>query len=481
MNIYDQSSPMSKIILGFILISCIFMGKLIAVIPLIPLLIMSSIFIFLFAFVYTDKAMVLLIIAMLLSPEFVMGAVSKQRNIVIRIDDLLIVVFIMAWLARTAVTKNIRFIKWTPINRYILIYSLALFIPTLKAMITGHVQPIKGIFYVFKYVEYFMVFQLATGVINDKKLIVHYLKIFLIVFVIVNIFACTQIGQDRVSAPFEGKEGEPNTLGGYQVLILAIVIGLISHLRSFKWKWPLVGLVFFTLVPFAFTLSRASYAAMIPMYLTLIFFNRGRARNFLIGILMISIVLGMFFLPSVVKERILYTFQPEIDESVAPVKIGDVTLDPSASARINDWMRLFDQWKRNPFIGVGVTGAGFVDSQYIQVLVETGLVGFTAFTILLIGIFRNTLRIYRTTKDDFFKGLALGFLAGHIGMIVHALTANTFTIIRIMEPYWFLAAMVMLIPQIEQKDKPPAVDLKIKKDYVTNTTLLLKNRKYHSA
>ena len=47
----------------------------------------------------------------------------------------------------------------------------------------------------------------------------------------------------------------------------------------------------------------------------------------------------------------------------------------------------------------------------------------------------------------------IGFLAGHVGLMAHALTANTFIIIRIMEPYWFLAAMVMMIPKLEQKQE----------------------------
>ncbi len=481
MILRDQSSLSSKIIFVGVLLLCVFLGKAIAVVPFVPLIIMASIILFLFGFVYTEKAMYLLIIAMLLSPEFSMGAVSNQRSIVIRIDDLLIVVFCLAWLARTTLTKNKRIIKRTPLNRLILIYSLILFISTFKSMILGSVQPVRGLFYVFKYIEYYMVFQLATGVIEDKKQVINYIKTFLVVFMIVNIFACTQIGQDRVSAPFEGKEGEPNTLGGYQVLILAIVISLIMHLRSMKSRVILIGIALFTMLPFAFTLSRASYAAIIPMYFTLIIFHRGRARNYLIGFMMIVIILGIFFLPSAVKERIQYTFGGEVDESVVPIKVGDVTLDPSASARINDWIRLYEMWRKRPFFGYGVTGAGFVDSQYFLTLVETGLIGLASFLALLWGIFRHSLRIFRNTKDEFLKAIALGFVAGHAGMVVHALTANTFIVIRIMEPYWFLAAIVMMIPAIEKQKQLPVTELETKKEYVTNASLLLKNGKYHSA
>ena len=51
------------------------------------------------------------------------------------------------------------------------------------------------------------------------------------------------------------------------------------------------------------------------------------------------------------------------------------------------------------------------------------------------------------------KGLTIGYIAGFIGLLTHAVGANTFIIVRIMEPFWFLTAMVVVIPQIEATDK----------------------------
>jgi hypothetical protein len=49
------------------------------------------------------------------------------------------------------------------------------------------------------------------------------------------------------------------------------------------------------------------------------------------------------------------------------------------------------------------------------------------------------------------KGLTLGFIAGFIGLITHALTANTFIIIRIMEPFWFFAGIIMMLPALREE------------------------------
>jgi O-antigen ligase len=196
------------------------------------------------------------------------------------------------------------------------------------------------------------------------------------------------------------------------------------------------------------------------MYLTVVIFHKFRGRNILLGALIILTILAIYSFPENVRQRLEYTFIPEYQETIKPAKMFGVTLDPSSSARLNDYNRLMGIWRKKPFLGYGLTGMGFVDGQYILVLIESGALGFTAFVLLLGAIFRNTLRIYRNSRDELYKGLALGFLGGHVGMMVHAITANTFVLIRVMEPYWFLAALVMIIPRLEkeQKDKAASID-----------------------
>ena len=49
-----------------------------------------------------------------------------------------------------------------------------------------------------------------------------------------------------------------------------------------------------------------------------------------------------------------------------------------------------------------------------------------------------------------FKGLIIGFICGFVGLLVHSLGANTFIIVRIMEPFWFFAGMVAVLPSLEK-------------------------------
>jgi hypothetical protein len=58
----------------------------------------------------------------------------------------------------------------------------------------------------------------------------------------------------------------------------------------------------------------------------------------------------------------------------------------------------------------------------------------------------------KQVKTPYFKGLALGFFAGYCGLLFHALGANTFVIVRIMEPFWFVAGIIAVLPELESRE-----------------------------
>jgi len=52
----------------------------------------------------------------------------------------------------------------------------------------------------------------------------------------------------------------------------------------------------------------------------------------------------------------------------------------------------------------------------------------------------------------------MGFFAGTVAMIVHGLFANTFIIVRIMEPFWLIGGFVVIIPILEAKAKEASLE-----------------------
>src|SRR5947199_10793686 len=74
--------------------------------------------VFLVVFVKTELGLYLVIFSMLLSPEITTGSggLAEGRHVVIRTEDLILLVVAFSWLARTAVNKELGLTPKTRLN-----------------------------------------------------------------------------------------------------------------------------------------------------------------------------------------------------------------------------------------------------------------------------------------------------------------------------------------------------------------------------
>jgi len=102
-----------------IFIIALFLGQIVTGFSYkVPIVLASSALIFVVTLVNTDMGLAVLIFSMLLSPELMVGEVSG-RDIVIRFEDLLLIVITLAWLAKTAINKGLALFIKTPLNKAI--------------------------------------------------------------------------------------------------------------------------------------------------------------------------------------------------------------------------------------------------------------------------------------------------------------------------------------------------------------------------
>ena len=400
----------------------------------------------------TEAALYVLIFSMLLSPEFIVGTTAGStlgRGVTLRVDDFVILLIGLSWLAKMAVNKELGVFLRTPMNKPIAYYLLACLISTLLASLFLKVDLKTGFFFVLKYFQYMFIYFMVANHLKSKRQAQNYLWALLITCVIVSVVGMLQIPEGgRVSAPFEGEVGEPNTFGGYLVFMISITAGLLLTTTSTGLRLIYGSMALLFIAPLLFTQSRSSYLALILAGMAFLWLSEKRRM-----VLVAFIVAGLLFpfvAPDVVKERLGFTFTQR-EHRGQQIKVGGVKIDTSTTARLRSWGTVTRDFPKHPVFGFGVTGYGFIDAEYFRVLIETGLLGLFMFFILLTSIFRLTYHNLKEATEPFDRGLSMGFLAGFIGLLAHAVGANTFIIVRIMEPFWFTLAIVIMLPNLESE------------------------------
>ena len=399
----------------------------------------------LIAFVSPLTGLYVLVFSMLLGPEFLVGGLgggaTLGRGITLRFDDLLLMLVGLGWIARTAISEHERIFVRTPLNRSIMLYVAACVLATLIGVLVGRVKPAGGLFFLLKYYEYFFLYFMTVNLIKDERQMRHLVTASLITCMAVSLFAISQIPSGvRVSAPFEGQDGEPNTLGGYLVLMMAIISGLLVTSGALTRKWPLIALLGVAGVALQATLSRASFLAAGVVIGGVLVVVRKRSP-LLVSLVLIGIIAVPLLAPRAVVDRMMYTFTQPQEEG--QLKVGKIRVDTSTSERLRSWQHAVDAWVKSPLWGLGVTGGPFMDAMYPRVLTETGILGVCAFVALLWAIFRTYLQGYHEAPDPYMRGLTVGFILGFLGLLVHAVGSNTFIIVRIMEPFWLYAGILV--------------------------------------
>lgn len=411
-------------------------------------------FIFLVAcFLSPELGVSVLIVSMLLSPEIVVGgggglSVEGSRSVVIRLDDLLLFILSISWFARTAIHKDLGLIVKNPLNRPIALYIFSCAISTLIGYMSGNVKGKIGVFFVLRYVEYFIAFFITLNIVNSREKMSRFVGIAIFTSICIAIYGMYQIPSGvRVSAPFEGDHGEPNTMGGYLLLLMCMAAGqmIVSKRLRALMGWSAYILALF--IPLLFTGSRASWLGIPASLLALFIFSPKKKQIALFSFFVL--LAGPILIPKTAKERLLFTFTQGKQTRAKQLQIGSLRLDTSSTARLESYRIALNGWMQKPILGWGITGFIFIDSQFIRTLVETGLVGFIAFLWLVWTYFQSGLAAMRASPDRFQYGLAIGYISGLFGLLVHSIGSNTFIILRIMEPWMVLTAIVIRIPLIQ--------------------------------
>lgn len=416
----------------------------------------ASLLIFGLTILRVELGVFFLIVAMLLSPEIEAGKVGMGNRVLnLRYNDGLIIVVFVGVLVKIAFEGRRSLWLPSPINPGIGIYYGVCLLSTMYAYRAS--IPLfdkkEALFTMLKMAEFYMIFVLVGNAIRNVKQLRQQLSVFFIVAMIVSLFALyTRFisGMDRVSAPFEKGGTEPNTLGGYLVMVMCIAASLYTQAPTKGTRRGMLALALVAFFPFLFTLSRASYIAFIAGLVALGIASRKPAIVVAVAAVLVA---SPFIMPEDVKDRVNYTFQRGSGQevSVGGYDTG-LQVDKSTHERIYVWQKVRYNLRVWPWLGGGVSWDRVLDSQYARVLIETGIAGFAAFLFLQFRLLKTTREGYLWSTNWVTRGVSLGAYVTTIALIVHSLGTISFLIVRMMEPYWFIIALATISRTIAIED-----------------------------
>jgi len=262
--------------------------------------------------------------------------------------------------------------------------------------------------------------------------------------------------QDEYSVPYDGRSpsflGQPNILASYLNLVLPFALGCCVFGQG-KWKklggWT-VGLGFVALLCSQSVGGLMAFVAI--LVLATFSFARSRKKRLLLLAGICASVCLLYLLRSILNPT--HT-------------VGMIGFD--AISRMMLWGTAWDYFVHSPVMGVGwgnfvslygsdlssfsawiPPGISEVHNVYLQLLAETGLVGFGTFFYLVVQSWRQARSQLRSSLDFLDLALAFGVLGALLSVLVHGLVDVPFRT----QPgtlFWVLLALLVASSRLQQK------------------------------
>jgi O-antigen ligase len=222
----------------------------------------------------------------------------------------------------------------------------------------------------------------------------------------------------------------------YVTLMLFIVLGVVLETRRSSVALLFLAGLAILLHSTVFSYSRTAYMAIVGSFVVVMFLPVPPWKR--LSILAATLLGVAFFFVTARFDLILRV--RSIYETLSGKQIATSVL-----LRFDLWRTALSDFLESPILGKGTWRYNLRDNYVIKLLGETGLVGFSAFAILIYAILREQIRLLRLRLDDeIVRGIALGMVPATVGtLIIHNLAGDIFVVHRLMGSFWIGFALLL--------------------------------------
>ncbi len=237
-------------------------------------------------------------------------------------------------------------------------------------------------------------------------------------------------------------------------LLIPISLGvafLLSGVRLIK-PFILGGLILLMLLNLGLTLSRGGYIALAA---TLLVLGIAYLSKILTPHRLILLIVAAGIVVWGVTQFLAFTGDKQETVQTFTKQATGIFTGASYFDRAETFSQAWDLYRFHPWLGVGIGNFGpavalypliqpdsgwlIVNNEFLELMAETGTLGFLSFLVLLVVLFIRTLRASLRSADPFIRSVNIGLLAAFVGVIVQY---QTFSILYIMH-VWFLFGLMV--------------------------------------
>jgi hypothetical protein len=381
-----------------------------------------------------------LIAAIGLSPEMTIGGI---RNL--RIEDFVVPGLVLGWLLRAG-RERTPFAQahiWLPA-----VLTMVCMVCTTLAGNAFRSMPIVQSFLIMgKYAEYLVIYLLIINTVKTEGEL-RALAIFSILIALASSYSSlgTTLGSaaNTVEGRVHGPLGETaNIYGAYLSLNLLLALGLFLHSPSEGGRVANGAAVVLLGIAILFTYSRTTYVGVAGAILV---YGVVKHRRLLLILVILAVILP-FLAPESIMERMA---------TVGGVASG--ATPGSWTARTYAWQVTWAKMAPSDMVfGQGVYSVQFgeVDSEYVRILADTGIVGLILFGWVLLRFGGLAYRTHdRLVEYTFPRGYLAGYLMILIAMMIHSVAATTFSAIRTEETFMVFTGFMTVIANSRESMVP---------------------------
>ena len=371
-------------------------------------------------------------------------------------DELFLIALVFLWALKWIIARKEDNFKMSPVDIPLIIF-IAVMLVCLILNSTFIAVGIEGFRAIVQYMLwYFIVLQLVKGESSAKGITL----VFVLIVGLLSLHGVYQyaIGVEMPAGWVDQAEAgvrtrvfsiftSPNIFGSLLAMAIPMAISLafVAKKNSSKLLFALMALSMAGALVFTF-----SRGAWIGFAVSMVVYILLKDKRLVIPFILLGIIV-IIAVPSV-GDRIGYMLSSDYIESSL------------RGGRLIRWLTGLEILSNNKLLGVGLGHFGgavamnnnlaylvgyvwtktfYMDNYMLKTAVESGLIGFGAFAMLIYSVIINSIRTIRLADTKISKELTIGILSGLCAVIIHNFTENVFEVPMMTSLFWMFVAVIM--------------------------------------